>query len=385
MITTHIDVELFLRRTRTAKQLEDVQTGVSPVAGSVAAQIQASWQRSLPLALLQHTSLPRYDEYTTRLAWESSPLYQAATPELADIVQLGKENALVATLTDPQGTLLWTTASQSMQTFTENIHFLPGTNWSEAKAGTNAVALALAERQPCTVFATEHLLPAWHNVVCYAAPVIHPQSGQLLGVLDISTPWLRHLPLNEVAVTHLAAAIAQRLPSYLPKAELEIHALGQPRVFFRGKPLHLYFRQLEVICILALHPEGLALEELHSALYGDASIASTTTKTILTQLRHLLDGQISYRPYRLLVPVWGDFIEMAACLRQHRMADALGLYHGALLPLSESPQLGEWRNHIDAGMDTLLRTCNSPQFLLDHATNLLGTPLLRERLLALLA
>ena len=384
MITTNIDVDLFLRYTRTAKKLKDFCAGVSVTSDLVPAYILRSWQRSPSLASLQHTSLPRYDEFTTQLAWKNSPLYQATTTELANIVHLGEENSLVATLTDSQGTLLWTTASQAMQTFTQNIHFLPGTHWSEAHTGTNAIAIALVERQPCTVFASEHLLPAWQNVVCYAAPIIHPQSNQLLGVLAIATHWLQHISINESAVTHLAARIAQHLPAYLSKAELEIHALGQARVFFRGKPLHLYFRQLELICILALHPQGLTLENLHTALYGDTAIASTATKTMLTQLRHLLDGQISYCPYRLLVPVWADFIELATCLRQRCMANTLKLYQGALLPMSESPLIEEWRNHIDAEMDALLNTCESPQFLLDHADNLLSTPLVRERLLALL-
>jgi transcriptional regulator of acetoin/glycerol metabolism len=346
MITTKIDAALLLRRAKTEKQLDRFYMGQPLTVGAVSPDILASWQRSPPCILREGTPPPCDDEYTTRLAWEASPLYQAAIPELEKITHLARESSLVATVTNASGKLLWTTASKPMQAFTEQIHLLAGTNWSEQSAGTNAVGLALAERAPCTVFSSEHLLPEWHDVVCYAAPIIHQLSGQLLGVLDISTNWLRHTPLNETAAIHLANSISQRLPSYLPKAELEIHALGQPWLLFKGKPLHLSCRHMEILCILALHPAGLTLEALHHALYGDEAVSHTTTKTLTAQLRHLLEGQIGSRPYRLLLPVWGDFIEIEENLRQSQTALALKLYQGELLPLSASPTIEEWRNHI---------------------------------------
>jgi transcriptional regulator of acetoin/glycerol metabolism len=212
-----------------------------------------------------------------------------------------------------------------MQKFTEATHFIPGSHWAEQANGTNAIGLALTLQQPCTVFATEHYWPVCHDIVCYAAPIIHPQSGQLAGVLDLSTNWQRHTPLTETAVTHMANNIAQRLPLYLPRAELEIHALGQARVLFRGQRLHLSQRQLEIVCILALHPEGMTLEALHHALCGNASTNPSTIKTILTQLRHLLEGQIGSHPYRLGMSVWADFVELPRVLQENRM-----VYHRQL-------------------------------------------------------
>ena len=175
------------------------------------------------------------------------------------------------------------------------------------------------------------------------------------------------------------------MPNSKPNAALELHALGNAYAVFRGQRLHLSQRQLEILCILALHPEGLSLADLHHALCRHVAMTQPTTiRTMLTALRHLLDGQIGSHPYRLLMPVWADFRELSAKLQQHDMAAALALYRGTLLPLSVAPALEEYRHHLDAGMHDLLRTCTSAQVLIDNADNLFCTPLVRERLLALL-
>jgi hypothetical protein len=176
------------------------------------------------------------------------------------------------------------------------------------------------------------------------------------------------------------------MPNSKPNAVLELHALGHAYAVVHGQRLHLSQRQLEILCILALHPEGLSLAELHHALCRNVAITQPTTiRTMLTALRHVLDGQIGSHPYRLLMPVWTDFNELSDKLQQHNIVAALALYRGTLLPLSIAPVLEEYRHHLDASMDALLRTCTSAQLLIDHADNLLCTPLVRERLLALLA
>ncbi|MBU0654043.1 MAG: transcriptional regulator [Gammaproteobacteria bacterium] len=349
----------------------------------VNADIVASWWRTHH-SLHQLESAPNGDAYAARLAWEASPLRPAAVPEIKQITQLARESPLAAAIADPQGRLLWTTASRRLQPFVEAIQFTPGSHWAEHRAGANAISLALNLKQPCTVFAAEHYLSACHDIVCYASPIIHPQSGQLVGVLDMSTGWQRHNPLIEEAVSHLAQAIALRLPARLPLAELEIHALGQPSVLFQGKPVHLSLRQLEILCILALNPEGLLLEALHACLYRDASSSHATIKTIITQLRQLLNGQISSHPYRLLMPVWADFSELSGIIQRRSMVEALKLYQGELLPTSTAPAIEEWRNHIEAGMEELLYACHDPRILIDNAANPLGLPLIRERLLELM-
>ena len=189
------------------------------------------------------------------------------------------------------------------------------------------------------------------------------------------------MPLGQAAVTELARAIGRCLPQHLPRAELEIHALGQPRILFRGKPLNLPMRQVEILCLLALNPQGLTLEGFHAALYGDLPVSTTTLKAELSHLRRLLDGQIGSRPYRLQMPVWADFIHVWQALRQQQSNEAFSLYRGSFLPHSVSPELEEWRHCIDAVMGQALDSCRDPTMLMDKLCNSTsGSELVRERL-----
>lgn len=237
--------------------------------------------------------------------WDSNPLQLAAAPALEKVSQLVNTNELIISLADQNGRLLWAYASTA--------------NWT--------------------------LLP---DLVCYSAPILHPQSGELHGVLRLEMSREDHSVIGELMADCLAYDIAQYLPSHVPHVELEIHALGQPWVRFRGKTLHLTPRMVEILCILALHSDGLTLEACHAALYGDVPVATTTLKAELSHLRTLLDGAISSRTYRLLCTVWVDFVELWTALRLHQDDVACRLCSGELLPASQSPEIQEWRNCLKA-------------------------------------
>ncbi len=343
--------------------------------------IMSSWQRSAQFIQPREVHAPADDAYTTLERWKESLLCQAAQREQEQMMQLAKEGELVAAIADPQGRLLWTFSSRHMRSRAESVNFTAGGRWDENSVGTNAVGLALKLRRSVTVFSSEHYMPFVHDWVCYAAPIMHPQSGEVVGVLDMSTTWNRHTPLGQAAVTELARSIARCLPQHLPRAELEIHALGQPRVLFRGKPMNLPMRQIEILCLLALNPQGLTLEGFHAALYGDLPVSTTTLKAELSHLRRLLDGQIGSRPYRLQIPIWADFIHVWQALRQQQSSEAFSLYRGSFLPQSESPELEEWRHCIDAVMGKALDSCQDPSLLMDKlCSSTSGSELVRERL-----
>lgn len=353
---------------------------------SVRGDIMGSWQRSLQAVAAQQSQAPVDDAYLTARLWKESLIRQAAEREQAQIIQLAREGELVAAIADASGRLLWTYASQHMQARAEAVNFTAGGRWDERSVGTNAVGLSLSLKSAVTVFSSEHYQSFVHDWVCYAAPIIHPQSGECVGILDLSTTWKRHTPLGQAAVTELARSIASCLPSHLPRAELEIYALGQPRVLFRGKPLALPQRYLEMLCLLLLNPQGLSLEAFHTALYSDAIASTATLKAEISHLRRALDGQIGSRPYRLLIPVWADFIQIWQALRERKTNEALALYRGSLMAQSDSPELNEWRHCIDVVMNQVLDACTEPNLLVDKiCDNPAGSYWVRERLLELLA
>lgn len=386
MIPVRANDGLIQRRHSLDRQWQRFVSGrENAVRKSVGDTIISSWKRCWPHVNVKADVVPAVERHELTHRWKNSPLRLAARQERDTLTQLAREGSLVAAIADPQGNLLWTYASQHMQKRAESVNFIAGGRWGERTAGTNAVGLSLAIRKPSTVFSSEHYLPFVHDWVCYASPIIHPRSGELLGVLDISTTWNHHTPLGQAAVCELARSIANRLPDKKPQAELEIFALGSPKVVFRGKAQRVSQRQLEILCLLALNPQGMSLEVFHAALYGDARVSPSTLKAELSHLRRMLDGQIGSRPYRLLGSVWGDFIQIWQALRSNNPDEAIALYRGSFMPQSVSPELVEWHHCVEAVMGQLMGSCADFTVLMDkmcHGST--GSALVRERLAELI-
>ncbi len=352
----------------------------------VSREIMQSWQRSADVYKRAPECAPADDEYLTSHLWKESPLSTAVQREQSNMRQLVKEGQLVAAIADPCGRLLWTHSSNYMRKFAESLNFTAGGHWNEQAMGTNAVGLCLQLKQAVTVFSAEHCLPFVQDWVCYAAPIIHPQSGECLGAIDISTTWNKHTPLGQSATMQLASSIAQCLPATQHRAELEIHALGQARIIYQGQLINLPPRQLEILCLLALNPDGLSLQRLHCALYGDAKVSTATLKADVSQLRSMLNGQIGSRPYRLTMPIWADFIHIWNSLNEKKTNESMSLYRGAFLPKSESPEIKEWRYCIDAVMSRAINDFHDPETLIEKVQGSgSGNTLVRERLVELLS
>jgi hypothetical protein len=377
-----VNQNLLQRRGEIETQWRRFRNGQPLIqADCLGEEMIASWERSAAHINTYQLHAPVEVPAVSDGEWQDSLICRAARQAQPAITHLAEEGDLMAAIADNQGRLIWTFAGNAMRDCAEKINFTAGSCWQERSMGTNAIGLSLQLQRPVTVFACEHFQPFMHDWVSYAAPILYPQSGECAGVFSLTSAWHRHTPLGQAGVTELARTIAKGLPRSRPKAELEIYALGQPRVVFRGEELRLPLRQIEILCLLALNTRGLNLEAFHAALYGDAPVSASTLKAELSHLRRLLDRQIGSRPYRLQVPVWADFIEIWQVLRRKRAGEAFSLYRGSLLPPSESPELEEWRRCIDAVMSQTLGNCADPIVLMSklcHGSP--GSELVRERL-----
>lgn len=70
----------------------------------------------------------------------------------------------------------------------EQVCAVPGQRYVEQTSGTNALATAYELRQPISVTGEEHFLEALKAFCCYGAPILHPVTRRLEGVLDITGP-----------------------------------------------------------------------------------------------------------------------------------------------------------------------------------------------------
>jgi hypothetical protein len=319
-------------------------------------EILQSWQRSEAALTLNVAEAPLADEQETLAYWDDSPLRVAVARVEADLRRTAEDGDLVIAVTDPQTRILWTYGGRVMRRKAESVNFVSAGCWDEASVGTNALDLAQRTAGPAMVFSAEHFAPIVHNWVCWAAPVHDPVTGEQLGVIDLSTTWDRTHPIGLATAQVLARLIETAMPQSrtpvagLPEAPpepgLSLTLLGTVEAFLDGQRLLLSRRQTEIVALLALHPEGLSLEHLHALLYGDETVTLSTLKAEVSHLRHALGGQLTSRPYRLMMPVQTDLDAVLARLRRGDVLAAVTAYGGDLLPGTNSPALIELGEYV---------------------------------------
>jgi hypothetical protein len=79
-------------------------------------------------------------------------------------------------------------------------------------------------------------------------------------------------------------------------------------------------------------------------------VTFSTLKAEVSHLRAALGGQLSSRPYRLLMPVATDVEHVLTLLRAGHVAPAVEAYGGDLLPGTNSPALGDLAEYVAVAM-----------------------------------
>ncbi len=346
--------------------------------GMVRPEILSSWTRSEAAISTDVEAAPLADESETASIWRDSPLQVAVESVEAELRRTAEDGDLVLAVTDAETRILWTYGGRVMRNKAETVNFVPGGRWDDESVGTNALDLANRMAEPSMVFSAEHYAPIVHNWVCWAAPVFDPASGRQLGVIDLSTTWDRTHPIGLATARVMARLIESALPrsSYHPSAlglddtadpGLVMTLLGTAEVRLDGQRLLLNRRATEVLALLALHPEGLSLEQLHALVYGDESVTFSTLKAEVSHLRSALGGQLSSRPYRLLMPVATDVDHVLALLRRGQVVDAVEAYGGDLLPGTNSPALSELADYVAVSVREALLADPEPSAVLRYA------------------
>lgn len=75
---------------------------------------------------------------------------------------------------------------RSLTAALDRVMAVPGSHYVEAVSGTNALATAFELRTPISVTGSEHFLEALQQFACFGAPIVHPATRRLEGVLDVT-------------------------------------------------------------------------------------------------------------------------------------------------------------------------------------------------------
>lgn len=346
---------------------------------AVRTEVAQSWSRSLRTVDPARDHAP---ESATDIGprWAESPLRGPVTELTDQLHSVADDAGYVAAVTDASGTILWTYGGPVMRRRAEQVNFAPGGRWDEAHMGTNALSLALRTDRPHQVFSAEHLVAALHGWVCYCAP-IRAADGRMLGVLDLSTTWKRSHPLAMATVQTMVAAIESKLPA---ATGMRLTCLGTGRLTRDGTPIRLRPRHLEILTLLALDADGYSHERLHHAVYGDRAVGASTLKSEMSYLRRATGGEITSRVYRFTSALSCDAVDVLRALESGDLDTAVTLYHGPLLPDSDTPGITEWRDHLEVAMRNAVLASPHPHHALTYGEAAPHDTLIHEHAMTLL-
>ena len=198
---------------RSLRRVHDAFHSGHEVAGHVRAVVKQSWARSGEAGVDPGEGRAPIvvDEDAIADRWEHHPLY-AVLPVLRDLLSDATTRAgHMLVISDARGVLLWIEGHQRVMEATENMHFVCGADWSEQGAGTNALGTAIAVDHPVQIFSAEHFSRLVHPWQCSGAPIHDPETGEIIGVVDLTG----HLKTAHPHTLSLVSAAAGMAEAYL--------------------------------------------------------------------------------------------------------------------------------------------------------------------------
>ncbi|OJY47539.1 GAF domain-containing protein [Pseudonocardia sp. 73-21] len=182
--------------------------------------VSASWRRSLAARVdPDHGDPPLIYEHAEITRVRDGHALAGVLPMLREtLVSIADEAMHMMIVTDAQGHILWREGQRDVLRTAGRVGLVEGTRWTEDSIGTNAMGTALAADRPVRIHSAEHLVRTYHQWTCAASPVHDPDTGAVIGAIDITGPARTFHPTTlalvvaaaRLAEGHLAAQAAMR-------------------------------------------------------------------------------------------------------------------------------------------------------------------------------
>ena len=369
-----------------AGQVDPAELGDMALRGVVA----DSWRRSLSRGVDPDRQGPRSaDDTELEQLRRTHPLTSAMPLIRRLLVDDAAEAGHMVGVADATGTLLWVEGNRRACRKGEAMNFLPGADWSERSAGTNAPGTALVVDREVQIRRWEHFSRVAQPWSCTAAPVRDASTGELVGVIDLTGHADAAAPQTLALLRATALAVGkyvalQRLTqtadaasSTAYSARLTVLTSRRPtwsvcRGAGAGQSQTLAPRHADILVLLMQHPEGLSADHL-AVLLDDNDLDAVSVRAEMSRLRRAIGPRfLGSKPYRLLEPVTSDLDGVLDALACGDIAQALDLCAGPLLPNSPSPAIARLRVEMCAALrlavveahdDTLLNRWQRTQAL----------------------
>jgi hypothetical protein len=215
--------------------------------------IADSWRRSLAAGVdpdLESAPLVLGPDAVADIR-ERHPLDRHLTMLRETLRDMADASAHLMVITDADGRVLWSEGPCSVRRRADGIGLDEGFRWAEESIGTNGIGTALTLGAPVYIEATEHLARVLHPWSCVAAPIADPDTGAVIGCVDIS---------GIEAAMHPAVIALVKTAARLTEAELtlEMHRRDEQLRARYLRHLHGDTRVLVTVTgrILAADPDG---------------------------------------------------------------------------------------------------------------------------------
>lgn len=185
--------------------------GVDPLGGTLA-----------PIVVDEIEMHERYSEHALHAA---APLIHDCLSAIAD------EAGYLIVISDGDGALMSIEGPAHMRLRAAgDMNFAEGTLWSEGGAGTNAIGTALALDHAVQVFGPEHFSDPVQRWTCSACPIHDPDTGEVIGVIDLTGHLSTVHPHSLAVATATARAVEASLKLALQERDARLHARYGGRV-----------------------------------------------------------------------------------------------------------------------------------------------------------
>ncbi len=221
-----------LERARLLARIRDAVLSGAPAPAAPRPVVSDSWERSLAARVDPEHGGPLlvYDPRETLERRAEHPLAEVLPLLRETLVAVADEAMHMMIVTDEHGHILWREGQRDVLRRADGVGLVEGTRWSEDAIGTNAMGTALAEDVSVQIHSAEHLVRAYHAWTCAASPVHDPDTGRIIGVVDVTGPVRSFHPATMALVKAAAKLAENHLRTRMLQRDEALRARCAPRL-----------------------------------------------------------------------------------------------------------------------------------------------------------